>query len=150
MMMGVDGKPFQMFQTGGGGARGTQDHRRTNLAKSTNVTVGVTSTLVLSANPTRLQAIMVNDSDTDLYIGFGSSAALNDLLGGTSRKPAWPRRMKLPSVLRRGGARAIAGSVGKGVIPALGLGALENFIANQYHGNRYRNLLDQYAEPVGG
>lgn len=41
------------------------------------VSVGVTSTALLSANGLRLYGLFVNDSDTPVYLALGAAAALN-------------------------------------------------------------------------
>jgi len=47
-------------------------------ATSTKVSVGTTSTTVLSANPNRRLAVFVNDSDTEIYLSLSSTAVLNE------------------------------------------------------------------------
>lgn len=52
--------------------------RRGDFGAPAQVTVGVASTLILAANITRTQAILVNDSDTAIYLSFdGNAAVLN-------------------------------------------------------------------------
>lgn len=48
------------------------------------VLVGVASTPILPANPSRRYAIIVNDSVNNIYLAFGAAAVLNqgELLGG--------------------------------------------------------------------
>lgn len=46
-------------------------------ATSTAITVGATSTTVLASNSSRLKAVIVNDSDEDIYLKYGSGAALH-------------------------------------------------------------------------
>lgn len=53
-----------------------------------NVAVGIAATRVLSLNPARRLAALVNDSAQDIYIGFGNSVAINtgirlNALGGS-------------------------------------------------------------------
>jgi hypothetical protein len=43
----------------------------------TSVTVGAASTQVLAANASRLQAVLVNNSDEEIYYAKGASAVLN-------------------------------------------------------------------------
>jgi len=43
-------------------------------AANGGVNVGVASTLILAANPDRLYAAIVNDSDTNIYLGIGAAA----------------------------------------------------------------------------
>jgi hypothetical protein len=40
-------------------------------------TVGATSSLVLAANTDRVGLTLTNDSDTDVYLGFGAAAVMN-------------------------------------------------------------------------
>ncbi len=42
-----------------------------------SVTVGATSTLVLSTKSGRLYALLVNDSDETIYLGMGDDAVMN-------------------------------------------------------------------------
>ena len=42
-----------------------------------SVTVGATSTLVLAANPKRVDLELVNDSDTAIYLARGNAAVMN-------------------------------------------------------------------------
>ena len=46
-------------------------------ATSTNVSVGATTTVALAANEARRYAVLVNDSDEDIYISLGAAAVLN-------------------------------------------------------------------------
>jgi hypothetical protein len=41
------------------------------------VNVGIATTLVLAANPSRKYALIINDSDTVIYVKFGTTAILN-------------------------------------------------------------------------
>ena len=43
-----------------------------------NVSIGTSSTQVLSANPNRKLLILVNDSDEPIYISLGATATLNN------------------------------------------------------------------------
>ena len=47
-------------------------------ATNTKVSVGTDSTSVLSANTKRTTAILVNDSDTTIYIAKGTTAVVNE------------------------------------------------------------------------
>ncbi len=49
-----------------------------DTATPTKVSVGSTSTTVLSANANRNFAVFVNDSDTAIYLSFSSTAVLNE------------------------------------------------------------------------
>lgn len=42
-----------------------------------SVTVGVASTEIIAAEPTRRYAIIVNDSNEDMYLGIGAAAVMN-------------------------------------------------------------------------
>ena len=42
-----------------------------------SVSVGATSTAVLVANSDRIEAILCNDSDEVMYLGFGNDAVMN-------------------------------------------------------------------------
>lgn len=56
---------------------GIQDVTRAYQASSftnTGVDVGTTSTLILGANPKRVYAAIINDSDTDIYLAIGAPA----------------------------------------------------------------------------
>lgn len=79
---------------------------------------------------------------------LGEAAAeggwLNRATRGRSAKAA------LPTVLRRGTPRAMTGAVLKGALPALALGLGENALRQWSDSGKYRNYLNQYAEPAGG
>lgn len=49
-----------------------------DTANHSVVTVGTTSVTVLNPNPNRIYALFINDSDTAIYLKFGSPAALNE------------------------------------------------------------------------
>jgi len=44
---------------------------------NTAVSVGDTSTTILAANANRKYALIVNDSDTNIYLALGAAAAVN-------------------------------------------------------------------------
>ena len=48
-----------------------------NSATDTGVAVEVTSTLVLAANPGRVDAVFVNDSNKEIYLARGNAAVLH-------------------------------------------------------------------------
>jgi len=59
-------------------------------ATSSGVTVGATTTVVLTATSGRLFAVLVNDSDEAMYISIGTPAVMNkgirlNATGGTLR-----------------------------------------------------------------
>jgi len=61
---------------------------KASSATSTAVSVGSSSTTVLASNANRKQAILVNDSDEEMYLKYGSGATVNSGLrlnsyGGT-------------------------------------------------------------------
>jgi len=47
-------------------------------ATDTLVAVEITSTLVLAANPKRMDAVFVNDSNKPIYLARGNAAVLNE------------------------------------------------------------------------
>jgi len=47
-------------------------------ATDTKVAVEVASTLVLAANPQRMDAVFVNDSNQEIYLARGNAAVLNE------------------------------------------------------------------------
>jgi len=47
-------------------------------ATDTKVAVEVASTLVLAANPQRMDAVFVNDSNKEIYLARGNAAVLNE------------------------------------------------------------------------
>ena len=50
---------------------------KVSSATNTAITVGATSTTVLALNADRKEAILVNDSDEDIYLKYGSGATMN-------------------------------------------------------------------------
>lgn len=48
-----------------------------NSADDTAVAVGITTTVVLAANPGRADAVFVNDSNQPIYLARGNAAVLN-------------------------------------------------------------------------
>jgi len=52
--------------------------RKVSTATNTAVSVGAASTAILSANSTRLFAILVNDSDEEIYLALGDTAVMNE------------------------------------------------------------------------
>jgi len=44
---------------------------------NTNVSVGLTTTVVLAHNTGRKYALLVNDSDQAIYLGLGTAAVMN-------------------------------------------------------------------------
>lgn len=59
-----DGNPIDILQKASSGT-------------STSVTVGSTSTTVLASNASRILAILVNDSNEDIYLFYGTPAVMN-------------------------------------------------------------------------
>ncbi len=59
-------------------ARGEQVVAHRSAAAATTETINVTSDgqLALAANPDRISAVLVNDSDTDVYIKLGADPAV--------------------------------------------------------------------------
>ena len=49
-----------------------------SVATPTKVSVGNTSTSVLSANKDRIEAVLVNDSDEDIYVSESGTAVINE------------------------------------------------------------------------
>ena len=47
------------------------------IAQPNNVSIGITSTPILSANPERKYAAIINDSGEVVYLSLGSAAILN-------------------------------------------------------------------------
>lgn len=64
--------------TGGGGGGSVEVVKVDTAYSNTNVTVGIESTAVLSANPLRRKFILANDNDTyTIYISFSETAELS-------------------------------------------------------------------------
>lgn len=59
-----------------------------NSVTDTKVAVGISSTLVLAANPKRMDAVFVNDSNKPIYLARGNAAVMNEgiRLSATSSK----------------------------------------------------------------
>jgi len=53
------------------------DDKASSAGTSTGITVGSTSTTVLASNANRKQAIIINDSNENVYLKFGTSATSN-------------------------------------------------------------------------
>jgi len=49
-----------------------------SASTTSKVSVGNTSTSVLSANANRALAILVNDSDEEIYVYYGATAVINE------------------------------------------------------------------------
>lgn len=47
-------------------------------ATDTKIDVGTSSTLVLAANPKRMDAVFVNDSNQPIYLARGNAAVMNE------------------------------------------------------------------------
>lgn len=65
-----------------------KDDKASSAGTNTAVSVGSSSTTVLAANANRKQAILVNDSDEEMYLKYGATAVANSGLrlnayGGT-------------------------------------------------------------------
>jgi len=65
-----------------------EDDKASSAGTNTAVSVGSSSTTVLASNANRKQAILVNDSDEEMYLKYGSGATANSGLrlnsyGGT-------------------------------------------------------------------
>lgn len=54
-----------------------KDDKASSAGTSSGVSVGNTSTTVLAANANRKEAILVNDSDEEMYLKYGSGATAN-------------------------------------------------------------------------
>ena len=54
------------------------DTENISVATNTKVTVGNTSTSVLSANSSRTGFALVNDSDEDIYVSLSGTAVMNE------------------------------------------------------------------------
>mgnify|MGYP007059453664 CR=1 FL=1 len=53
------------------------DPRASVAENNTSVTVGSSSTSVLTANPTRKTVILTNDSDESIYVSLSGTAVMN-------------------------------------------------------------------------
>ena len=84
---------------------------RVNSATSTAVTVGNTSTSVLAANPDRKAVVLVNDSDTDIYVELSASATINE--GVRLNAGGGSFRMDLSTGIYLGAISAIASAGSK-------------------------------------
>src|SRR3990172_2510330 len=73
---GFDGTNYPDIKTDSSG-RVETTMPNVSSATNTSVSVGTSSTAVLSANSSRRFAVIVNDSDTAIYLKLGTGAALN-------------------------------------------------------------------------
>jgi hypothetical protein len=74
ILFDVNGNPVTTIADGDG-FRLKVDARKTIslVATRTSVNAAESDTLLLASNPNRISAIMYNDSDSSLYVGFGSA-----------------------------------------------------------------------------